>query len=629
MLTLCLGRIAHPLALLFILVAALLGPRPVGAQVLPSGPVLAAADLREGQDLSGPWNWSIDPYRDGQAGFHGGEPGTGHRRYWDTDVAQARIADPLALYEYDMDAAPIANLPSSWLTHSAPMRHYQGLVWYQRRFDAEAEPGKRAFLRFGAANYSADVWLNGHRLGRHEGGFTPFAFEVTGLLRKSGNRLVVGVDSTRTDRDVPPPVTDWETYGGITREVRLLTLPDTFVDDAWIGLTTNGAIHADIRLDGSGKAGLPVKVKIPELGIEARGTADSGGKLSLRLRAPRRIRHWSPEHPRLYRVEITAGDDTWQDLIGFRTITTRGSQILLNGSPIFLRGISVHEEELGADPARRMTDAAAQALLKQAKDGLHANFVRLAHYPHSETMVRAADRMGLIVWSEIPVYWRIAFDDPEVLEKTRRMLSEMILRDRNRVSIALWSIGNETPTSDGRNRFMAQLANDVRALDPNRLVTAALLTEREQRDGRPFVTISDPLAQAVDVLAVNTYFGWYGSDRLEDIGSLGWDLPSDKPFMFSEFGAGAKFGLHADGPPQKFSEEYQADYYRATLAMAGAIPTLAGMSPWILKDFRSPRRQLPGVQDGWNRKGLISETGERKQAFAVLADWYSKRETGE
>ena len=180
-------------------------PLPLTAQVLPDGPVLAAADLRAGQSLDGEWRYSIDPYRDGAAGFHGGPPGEGHRRYDDTDVAARTAADPQALYEYDLDRSPVATLPSSWLTHAPEMRHYQGLVWYQKRFDAPPRAGERQFLRFGAANYAAEVWLNGKRLGRHEGGFTPFAFEVTGLLRASGNRLVVGVDSTHTERTVPPP----------------------------------------------------------------------------------------------------------------------------------------------------------------------------------------------------------------------------------------------------------------------------------------------------------------------------------------------------------------------------------------------------------------------------------------
>jgi len=239
---------------------------------------------------------------------------------------------------------------------------------------------------------------------------------------------------------------------------------------------------------------------------------------------------------------------------------------------------------------------------------------------------RRADELGLIVWSEVPVYWRIAWGDPGTLASARRMLAENILRDRNRASIGLWSVGNETPVTAERNVFMAQLAADVRALDPSRLVTAALLTERNESEGHPVLTLADPLANEVDVLAVNTYNGWYGPDRTEDLARFEWRLPRDRPLILSEFGADAKFGLHDAGIPHKFSEEYQAQYYRDTLAMAARIPTLAGMSPWILKDFRSPRRQLAGVQDGWNRKGLISELGERKQAFGVLAAWYAARQ---
>jgi beta-glucuronidase len=273
-----------------------------------------------------------------------------------------------------------------------------------------------------------------------------------------------------------------------------------------------------------------------------------------------------------------------------------------------------------------MTAERALALLSRVKDGLHGNFVRLAHYPHDETTVRMADELGLIVWSEVPVYWRLAWDDPGTLAKARRMLAENIRRDRNRASIALWSIGNETPVTDARNLFMARLAADVRALDPTRLVTAALLTERDEREGHPVLRLADPLAREVDVLAVNTYNGWYGPDRPADLARFEWRLPADRPLILSELGADAKFGLHETGPePHKFTEEYQAEYYRHTLAMASRIPTLAGMSPWILKDFRSPRRQVAGVQDGWNRKGLISELGEEKLAFAVLAAWYAER----
>ncbi len=614
---------------LLALALAVLGMAGAHAQVLPEGPILAAADLREGQPLDGTWTYSIDPYRDGAAGFHGDPAGTGHRRWDDVDVGRARAADPLALFEYDMDTAPQAELPASWLTHAPEMRHYQGLVWYQRRFDAAPQPGMRYFVRFGAANYAAEAWLNGHRLGAHEGGFTPFAFEVTGLLRESGNRLVVSVDSTHTDRTVPPPVTDWEPYGGITRSVRLIAVPETYVDDAWARLDAAGHIRVDVALNGPQAAGREVELAIAGLGIRTRAAADSTGRVHFEVPPPESLRRWSPDDPMLYEVTATAGADAWRDRVGFRTVAVRGSQILLNGEPVFLRGVSLHEEEIGADPTRHITPEAARALLARVKNGLHGNLVRLAHYPHDETMVRMADELGLLVWSEVPVYWRIAWDDPDTLAAARRMLAENILRDRNRAAIALWSVGNETPVTDARNVFMARLAADVRALDPDRLVTAALLTERDDSEGHPVLRLADPLAEAVDVLAVNTYNGWYGPDRPADLARFEWRLPADRPLILSELGADAKYGLHETGTePHKFSEEYQAEYYRHTLAMAARIPTLDGMSPWILKDFRSPRRQLGGVQDGWNRKGLISELGEEKLAFAVLARWYAEKGKG-
>jgi beta-glucuronidase len=310
------------------------------------------------------------------------------------------------------------------------------------------------------------------------------------------------------------------------------------------------------------------------------------------------------------------------DRIGFRTVEVRGTQILLNGKPIFLRGISMHEEELGNNPVRAITPAAARALLSEVKTGLNGNFVRLAHYPHSEVMTRMADELGLLVWSEVPVYWRVNWDNPATLMAARAQLREEILRDRNRAAIILWSVANETPVGDARNAFLRTLIGDVRALDDSRLVTAALLSGRKGN----VQTIDDPLVNDLDVMAVNTYNGWYTPDALADVPNLEWRSPVDKPLIFSEFGADALAGYHdAAAAPHKYSEEYQAEYYRQTLAMAAKVPFLAGMSPWILKDFRSPRRQHPVFQQGWNRKGLISETGMRKAAFFVLAAEYARR----
>jgi len=609
---------------------ALLTGQTAGASAQAQAPagnnrVLAASDLRDGQSLSGPWRYSVDAFRAGITGFHGETPGSSERRWAETDVMGAMRNDSRALFEYDMEAAPVATLPSSWMTHAPEMRYYQGLVWYQRRFPASPSTGKRQFLRFGAANYKAKVYLNGELLGEHEGGFTPFSFEVTGKVRNGENQVTVGVDSQVTDTSVPPPVTDWEHYGGLTRDIRLIETPRTYVDDAWVRLTRDGRLAVDVRLDGPQAADRPVQLSIAALGATLSGRTDARGVWKAEMATPRRLQRWNPGAPVLYDVEVSAGEDVWKDRIGFRTIETRGPDILLNGRPIFMSGISLHEEEFGVSPSRAITEAAARALLLEARDGLNANFVRLAHYPHSEITTRIADELGLLVWSEIPVYWRIDWANPQTLAVARNMLAENVLRDRNRASIVIWSIANETPVSDARNRFLTTLAGDVRALDDTRLLSAALLTKRTE-EGHPVLTLDDPAAPLLDIVAINTYNGWYGGDRLSDLTSIEWRLPADKPLIFSEFGADAKAGFHdLDGDPQKFSEEFQAEYYRQTLAMADRIPTLRGMSPWILKDFRSPRRQTV-FQQGWNRKGLVSETGQRKLAFEVLADFYAEQE---
>ena len=614
------------IALIATLTAAPIAAQPADAP--RPGPVLAAADLREGTDLSGPWHYSIDPFRAGIAGFHGEAPDSGQQRWRDVDVSAAMKADSRILYEFDLARSPLATLPSSWLTQSPELRHYQGLMWYQRTFVAPTHRAGRMFLRFGAANYATRVYLNGLEVGRHEGGFTPFAFDVTTLLRDGDNQITVGVDSQASEATVPPPVTDWENYGGITRDVRLIAVPDTFVDDAWVRLTRDGKVATDVHLNGPQAANRPVRLQVAALGIDRAGVTDAHGDWHATMGAPRTLLRWSPEHPRLYDVAVTAGEDRWRDRIGFRTIEVRGRDILLNGKPVFLRGISLHEEELGVSPTRAMTPAASRALLTEIKDGLHANYVRLAHYPHSEVTVRLADELGLLVWSEVPVYWRVAWSNPDTLARARTMLAENILRDRNRAAIAIWSVANETPVTDARNVFLRTLVADVRRLDDTRLVSAALLVDRSNANGHPVMTLADPLADALDVLAINTYNGWYTQDRLTDLPASEWRVPTDRPLIFSEFGADARAGFHDPVGKQKFSEEFQADYYRATLRMADALPTLRGMSPWILKDFRSPRRQNPDFQQGWNRKGLISETGQRKQAFDVLATYYANKGAG-
>jgi len=303
------------------------------------------------------------------------------------------------------------------------------------------------------------------------------------------------------------------------------------------------------------------------------------------------------------------------DRIGFRRVEVRGHEVWLNGQPLFLRGICLHEQG-PLRPGRSHGPEDARVLLDWVEE-LGANCVRLAHYPHDEATTRLADQRGLLVWSEIPVYWTIDWNNPLTLELARRQLAEMIGRDKNRASIVIWSVGNETPPGPARLAFMTELVRTARALDHSRLVSAAL--EKRYLDDQT-VLIDDHLAEELDVIGCNEYVGWY--DGLpEKADRLHWQSSYDKPVFVSEFGADALQGHHGD-ELTRWTEEFQASVYRHQLAMLPKIPGLCGMSPWILADFRSPRRPLPGIQDYWNRKGLISDRGIRKQAFFLLQAYY-------
>ena len=431
------------------------------------------------------------------------------------------------------------------------------------------------------------------------------------------------VDNQRHRDAIPTVNSDWWNYGGITRSVALVEVPETFVEDYLVQLSP-GSLEGDraevdgwVRLNGPEAAGGAVSVSISALGIEAEAAADADG--IARFRFPvEGFTPWSPAHPRLYDVVVRGGGDEVSDRIGFRTIEQRGEDLFLNGEPIFLRGISIHEEKPTGD-GRANSRADAEQLLSWVKE-LDGNFVRLAHYPHNEAMVRTAEEMGFLVWSEVPVYWTVQFENPETYANAERQLREMISRDKNRAAVAMWSVANETPLSEARLSFLTRLTETARRLDPTRLIAAALDTQ--DRDGNT-IHIRDPFGEAIDVIGINTYCGWYGGTP-ESCAALRWTSDFDKPVVISEVGAGALAGRHG-AADERWTEEYQAAVYEHNLAMADHIPFLRGISPWILKDFRSPRRPLPEIQDFWNRKGLVSEQGQKKAAFYLLQDYYQRR----
>jgi beta-glucuronidase len=575
--------------------------------------VLTGADRRPAQSLNGEWASIVDPYFYGLFSFHHEEKING----WFLN-RKPQPGDPFPT-EYDFSHAPKLKVPGDWNTQRDSLLFYEGPIWHERDFDYQPKEHSRVFLHVGAANYRSWFWVNGRKVCEHEGGFTAFNCDVTSALKAGANFVVAAVDNTRHEDNVPTLETDWWNYGGLTREVSLIEVPDAFIDQYDVHLGPSGDdVEGWVHVTG-GQAGATVEVEIPELHAKADASVDDHGRAPIHV-VVRGLERWSPDHPRLYKVALHAGNDAIEDLIGFRTVEARGTQILLNGKPIFLRGISIHAEA-PYRTGRAWSDQDAETLLGWAKE-LGCNFVRLAHYPHDETMLRAADRMGLLVWSENPVYWALQFDNPKVLAKAEQQLDEEIGTLRNHASIVLWSMANETPNHEARTQFIETLAGRARALDPTRLITAALLV---RTDGHTKV-VDDPLGKALDVIGANEYIGWYeGHPETADL--TNWSIAYDKPLIVSEFGGDAKAGLHGD-ENQRWTEEYQANIYRHQLPMLNRIPQLRGMSPWILMDFRSPNRVLTGVQDEFNRKGLISDQGDKKLAFSILQKAYIEKAVG-
>ncbi len=564
--------------------------------------------------LNGKWEYVVDPYR---------TEAMGNMPIYRNAVPK----DKNDRVEYSFTPGKTLWVPGSWNSQRPEFYYYESNIWYRKYFDKhDLSADKRYFVYVGAANYITKITFNGKHVGKHEGGFTPFCYEVTDLMRKEGNFVIIGVNAGRRADYIPSDVTDWFNHGGITRDVFIVEVPKTFVSNFFIALDKNTVhsktktIRGSILLDGK-QMPQTASVNIPEIGIR-QDVPVKDGKAEFAFDT-KRLTLWSPENPKLYDVTVIASGDTLTDQVGFRSIETQGKKILLNGKQVFLKGVCLHDENpLRRDRANSVDDA--KLVLGWAKE-MGCNFIRLAHYPHQENIVREADRMGILLWEELPLYWGIQWGNKDVLRKAKQQYTELINRDYNRASTVIWSIANETAQRADRNAFLSELADYIRTIDSTRLISAAIKKDQEA-DGHPdnVYTYNDKLIEKLDVISFNEYLGWYGGAP-EQCRNKSFKMGYDKPVIVSEFGGGAIQGMLGDNSTV-WSEDFQAYLYTESLAMFSKIDGLSGLAPWILVDFMSPLRQLQGVQDGWNRKGLISEKGYKKKAFHVMRKFYEDME---
>lgn len=594
--------------------------------------------------LDGPWRFRLDP------------EDRGLRDGWQvSDTADWQCVD----------------LPSTFNAASSPWADYHGIAWYARDFEIpEIAGGRLARLVFDGVLMRCEIWLNGRRLGSREGGYSSFAFDAGPAARSGVNSIALRVDDRLTPSSLPPlnrpgMRPGWFAYGGVYRGVRLEILPFPYVFKA----------AASCRL-AAGSADLSVEVLVHAFRA---GASDSPGayELSCILHGPggrplgeRRasgladreiLAHffsfaiespslYSCESPALYecslKISSTAGTDAVYFKTGIRSVEVRGERLEINGEPVFLKGVCKHEDDplLGATQDKAAT-ARDIALLR----GLGANYARLAHYPHDARAVAAARDAGMYLGEEIAnyqagmgfVHWFAQGDglrsfpvrdfglrqvlDRRYLLACQRELAELVERDRNNPAVILWGLGNETYDLGraGRKAY-AWLRSVVRALDASRPVTMC-----EQTYDRPLFDSARRGCAATDLVSVNLYSGWYYGESAEAAGHLDRvrALFPGKPVIVSEFGADAAPGRHdSDGvwiaervaPGKTYSEEYQAELLRRYWEIARSRPWVAGVSAWVLADYRCtwfPGNPVPN----YNLKGLVSADRTPKLGYFALS----------
>lgn len=560
---------------------------------------------REAIDLCGIWGFYPDPFE------------RGLRQKWYQNSRNPSTVFPC----YD-DYANMVKVPHAWNAHNIELRYYDGTCMYLKEFQLEnveqIKKEKEVWICFDGVNYHAEIYLNGHLAGTHDGGYSPFQINITPYISEQ-NRLWMAVNNRNQDDRVPALIYDWWNDGGVFRPVKIIFTPKTYIENYRI--STN--IKKDViilnfaLLIGGYDNGRQVEytILVEELNLEIKGkaTVKQEEKNETILKAED-ISLWSPKNPKLYNIVIKTNEDCIYDEIGFREIRTEGREILLNGKPIFLKGINFHDEykEYGRSPKKEYIEEAFATF----KD-LGLNFIRMAHYPHNEEFVRKADREGMLLWAEIPVYWYVYWENKGVFETAKRMMLEMIDRDKNRASVIVWSVGNEMPQDVSNAQYLIKLVEETRKADATRLISYAcswFKRKGQEPEGHP--GMPDDLYNTLDIISINNYSGNNKLGEPEDLDFIinGY-AKFGKPVIMSEFGSFSKRG-YENGLEDAVSEEAHVDIFTRQINAILGNRYIRGVSPWQFNDNRTPLYHLKQANQ-YDRYGLTDECWRPKKAYYV------------
>lgn len=582
---------------------------------------------RRAVSLDGMWKFCLDWGSEGEsAGWVDGLPGT------------ERIPVPASFQDFYT---------------RKDVREYAGDLWYQREIFIPGEwEGKKVFVRFGSAAHRAQVYVNGVKVAEHEGGFLPFCADVTDVVRYNAeNRLVVKVNNELNVTNIPcgttvtlangkkmaKPYFDFFNYAGLQRSVHLVALPLEYVFDLDLNYEIEGPdARVFYRIATTGEH--PVQLSLwDEEGKQAAAAEGKEGVLEVEG-----ARLWQVRDAYLYRLVVRIVDeaevlDEYEQEIGIRTVEVRGTDILLNQKPVYLKGFGKHED---SDVVGRGSNMGVMKRDFELMKWIGANAFRTSHYPYSEEVYQMADREGFLIIDEVPAVGlfesmmnfmeastgkKTAFFEkettPALLAAHLRALEEMIVRDKNHPSVIMWSLLNEPETtSEAAVPYFKEVFDRARSLDP-------------QKRPRTFALVMNSLPGTCkcypfsDVIALNRYYGWYvkggyeiGDAREDFLREMdAWKaLELNRPFIFTEYGADTLVTEHRL-PSVMWSQEYQKEYLQMTHEIFDSYDFIRGELIWNFADFQTTEGIM---RVGGNKKGVFTRQRQPKDvAYLLLERW--------
>lgn len=558
---------------------------------------------RETADLGGAWRFLTDPQD------------IGAREGW-------------------MHALPSGNtvsVPTLW-NNEIGLLQYEGAAWYERKFYTAG--GTLRFV-FESVMTAADIWLDGEKIGSHYGGFTAFDFIVHDVA-EGEHTLTVRADSRFDAQSIPQKRVDWYNYGGIARDVWVERLDGVCVLNHHFTYSLSddlatATVHSEIELYNADEKerNTPLTVSVGE-DILYCGEAKVAGHARISVTTPdvemKNISLWSCEVPTLYTVEAKTDTDDLIDRVGFRKIEAQSGKILLNGKRVELRGVNRHEDH----PCFGF--AFPKNLMKRDIDimfDLGCNTVRGSHYPNSKYFVDLLDERGMLFWSEIPIWGggfsEEALGDPVVVERGLQMHREMVRDYFNHPCIIIWGMHNEIMSETQNAYEMTKCYHAfLREAGGNRLITHA--------SNHP---MNDICFEFSDIISLNMYYGWY--NQMPVGGAPDWEGfldnfrarrtelgMSEKPVIFSEFGAGALYGFHDHFDRIRWSEEHQSDILEHCIKLFHDDPMVEGFYVW---QFCNMRTSLEAGRDRartFNNKGILDEYRNPKLSYFTVKKLYEQ-----